>query len=124
MGLRKVLLAVVGCLSALALLACGGTDDEILRIALDIEDEGRYDELFAYFTETTGIAIEATYGLDPVKIFNTKDEPDIMKTSTVVIGSMKDMFLDLTPYLDADPDVDVSDYRDVLIDALTFDGKV
>ncbi|MFA5005891.1 MAG: extracellular solute-binding protein [Candidatus Izemoplasmatales bacterium] len=124
MIVKRIICLFVAFFASMALFACGGAEDDILRIALDIEDEGRYDELFTYFTETTGISVRATYGLDPVKIINTKDEPDIIKTSTVAIRSMKDIFVDLSPYLDADPDIDVSDYREVLIDALTFDGKV
>ncbi|HAQ56234.1 MAG TPA: hypothetical protein DCR44_02355 [Acholeplasmatales bacterium] len=121
---KKILFVLLALFLSFAAIACDRTDDAVLRIALDIEDEGRYDELFTYFTETTGIPVAATYGLDLNKIFNTKDEPDLIKTSTVVIGSMKDLYVDLAPYLEADPDADASDYVDVLIDALTFEGKI
>lgn len=95
-----------------------------LQIALDIEDEGRYDELFAYFTAETGIEIAATYGEDISKLIGTDKEPDIIKTSTVVVGSMLPTLLDLTDLIEADPDVDPDDYIDVLMDALTIDDKI
>jgi ABC-type glycerol-3-phosphate transport system substrate-binding protein len=122
--MKRILLLLLAVLAASFLLACNNASDGILRIALDIEDEGRYDELFAYFTETTGIPIQATYGQDLSKIIDTDDEPDIIKTSTVAIQSMTDIFIDLTPYLDADPDIDPSDYVEVLMDALTIDGVI
>ncbi len=96
----------------------------LLKIALDVEDEGRYDELFASFLEETGIEIRATYGQDVGKLIGTKDEPDIIKTSTVVVTSMKPSLLDLTPLIEADADVDTSIYLDEIINALTIDGKI
>jgi ABC-type glycerol-3-phosphate transport system substrate-binding protein len=103
--------------------ACVKTSNT-LQIALDIEDEGRYDELFAYFTAETGIEIRATYGEDISKLIGTDKEPDIIKTSTVVVGSMLPTLLDLTDLIEADPDVDPGQYIDVLIEALTIDGKI
>ncbi len=104
------------------LSSCGPVSDQDLNIALDIEDEGRYDELFALFQEETGIEIHATYGQDVSKLIGTKDEPDIIKTSTVVVTSMKPSLLNLNDLIEADADLDVSDYYDNLIEALTIDG--
>src|SRR5690554_2161507 len=94
---KKVLLVFFMMLSVL-FSACTNRYDGI-KIALDIEDKDRYTELFDYFTAETGIEITATYGEDIGKLVGTKDEPDIIKTSTVVILSMKDSLLDLTPYM-------------------------
>ncbi len=103
--------------------ACNRVDDT-LRIALDKEDQDRYDQLFAYFTAETGIEINATYGEDIGKLVGTNDEPDIIKTSTVAVLAMKDSLLDLTPYIEADAELDTSIYIDAIIDALTIDGKI
>lgn len=115
--------AVLSLFASFFLLGCQRTSNG-LKIALDIEDEGRYDELFAYFTEKTGIAISATYGEDLSKLIGTADEPDIIKTSTVAVGSMMDSLLDLTAYIEADGEVDVSNYIPSLMSALTIGGKV
>ncbi len=109
-------------LSAL-LISCEEPDTG-LKIALDVEDEGRYDELFAYFTAQTGVAISATYGQDISKLVGTKDEPDIIKTSTVLVVSMQGTLLDLTDMIAADPDLDPDDYLDSLMDALTIEGRI
>lgn len=114
--------AVIALLALPLLSGCGQSD--ALKIALDIEDEGRYDELFAYFTAQTGIEIEATYGQDISKLIGTRDEPDIVKTSTVSIISMKDILLDLTPLMESDGTVHAEDYLDSLMDALTIDGEI
>jgi ABC-type glycerol-3-phosphate transport system substrate-binding protein len=105
------------------LLACSQTTTE-LKIALDIEDEGRYNELFTYFTETTGYEISATYGEDVSKLIGTSDEPDIIKTSTTVILSMKDSLLDLTDLIEEDSEVATDNYLDSIMEALTIEGKV
>lgn len=117
------LLFVLALFSGFFLLGCQKTATG-LKIALDIEDEGRYDELFAYFTAQTGISISATYGQDIGKLVGTADEPDIIKTSTVAVQAMKDSLLDLTPYIEADGEVDVADYIPSLMSALTIEGKV
>ena len=117
------LLCAAICGLALTLVGCGQADTG-LKIALDVEDEGRYDELFAYFTAETGIEISATYGQDISKLVGTKDEPDIIKTSTVLVVSMKGTLLDLSEMIAADPDLDPDDYLDSLMDALTIEGKI
>lgn len=114
--------AIIAFFAISLLSGCGGSS--ALKIALDIEDEGRYNELFAYFTEQTGIEIEATYGQDISKLIGTKDEPDIVKTSTVAIISMKDILIDLTPLMEEDGTVHAEDYLDSLMNALTIDGEI
>jgi len=122
---RRLLLVGLVSLIAVPLFAsCDPSGDKLLKIALDIEDEGRYDELFDIFTEETGIEISATYGQDIGKLIGTKDEPDIIKTSTVVVTSMKPSLLDLTSLIAADSQMNTDDYIDSLMDALTIDGKV
>ncbi len=106
-----------------ALSGCGGSSN-ILQIALDIEDEGRYDELFAYFTAETGYEIKATYGQDIGKLIGTKNEPDIIKTSTVLVSSMKESLRDLTSLIDESANVSTDKYIDSLINALTIDNRV
>ncbi|MFA6781483.1 MAG: extracellular solute-binding protein [Bacilli bacterium] len=113
-------------LSIFALSALSGCNpaSNVLQIALDVEDEGRYDELFTYFTEQTGYEIKATYGQDIGKLIGTKNEPDIIKTSTVLVSSMKNSLRDLTPLM-ADSEIVSSDkYIDSLIDVLTIDDHV
>jgi len=110
-------------LLAASLAGCG-TDPNVLQIALDDEDEGRYDELFAYFTEQTGYEIVATYGQDIGKLIGTKSEPDIIKTSTVLVTSMKDILRDLAPLIAESAIVDTTNYIDSLMNALTIEGKV
>jgi len=107
-----------------AIVSCTSSGADLIKIALDIEDEGRYDELFALFQEETGIEVRATYGQDISKLIGTKDEPDIIKTSTVVITSMKPSLLDMTTLIQEDEDIDTDDYLDSIIDALTIDGKI
>lgn len=97
---------------------------DTLQIALDIEDEGRYDELFAYFSEKTGYQIKATYGQDIGKLIGTKNEPDIIKTSTVVVESMKETLLDLNSFIEKSTVVKTTNYVSSLMDALTIDNKV
>ncbi|MDP2425821.1 MAG: extracellular solute-binding protein [bacterium] len=111
-------------LMIVGLAACKTTSGDVLKIALDIEDEGRYDTLFQRFFDETGIRIEATFGIDPSKCIGTSCEPDIMKTSTVVIDSMQGTLLDLTDFIAQDDDVDPSHYVDALMEALTIDGKI
>ena len=109
-----------------ALTAC--TEEETsaneLFVALDIEDEGRYDELFDYYYEQTGVKINATYGQDVSKLIGTKREPDIIKTSTVLCLAMKSSLLDLSSLIAADSEVDTSNYIHSLMDALTIDGGI
>jgi len=107
-----------------AVVSCTSTSNNLIKIALDIEDEGRYDELFALFQEDTGIEVRATYGQDISKLIGTKDVPDIIKTSTVVITSMEPSLLDMTSLIEEDADIDADDYLDTIIDALTIDGKI
>ena len=95
-----------------------------IKIALDIEDDGRYDELFALYKAQTGITVKATYGQDVGKLIGTKDEPDIIKTSTVIIEVMRPSLLDLTSLITSDANFKLGDYLDPIIDALTFDNKV
>jgi multiple sugar transport system substrate-binding protein len=102
--------------------ACNGKKAG-LKIALDIEDENRYTELFEYFSEITGIEISATYGEDISKLIGTKNEPDIIKTSTVVVQSMKDSLLDLNEYIESS-DIDTDNYITSIIQALTIEDKV
>lgn len=109
---------------SLVLKACSGADDDVLRIALDIEDRDRYDELFDHYTEETGTEIRATYGEDINKLIGTRDEPDILKTSTVVVASMKDSLLDISPYVESDDTIDPDMYIESLMDALEIDGKI
>ncbi|MGI6735609.1 MAG: ABC transporter substrate-binding protein [Bacilli bacterium] len=97
--------------------------DEI-KIALDIEDDGRYDELFELYKEQTGITVKATYGQDVGKLIGTKDEPDIIKTSTVIIEAMRPSLTDLTTLINGDATLKLSDYLDPIIEALTIDEKV
>ncbi|MFA5421178.1 MAG: extracellular solute-binding protein [Bacilli bacterium] len=113
-------------LMALAISALSGcaNSSDVLQIALDIEDEGRYDELFAYFTAETGYKISATYGQDIGKLIGTKNEPDIIKTSTVLVSSMRSSLLDLTSLINKSDVVDTDKYIDSIISALTIDQKV
>jgi ABC-type glycerol-3-phosphate transport system substrate-binding protein len=122
---RKYLFSVAFLgVALLSLAGCSKSDSGVLKIALDIEDEGRYDGLFASFKEKTGVTVEATYGLDPSKLIGTSEEPDIFKTSTVSIISMKDNFVSLDELIAADPSFSLSDYLDPIIAALTVDGHV
>jgi len=121
--LRKILTIIISFVLVITLIACSEPVDG-LKIALDIEDQGRYDELFAYFTEETGIAIYATYGQDISKLISTPDEPDIIKTSTTVVQLMAELFLDLTDLIEADNDIDTSDYLDSVMEALTLEDKI
>lgn len=120
---KLFLLALVAVLLGFPLLACK-PETGALKIALDIEDEGRYDELFAYFEAKTGIAVEATYGQDLSKLIGTAHEPDIIKTSTVVVLSMQPSLYDLTEMIEADPDISPDLYLDPVIEALTIDGRI
>jgi ABC-type glycerol-3-phosphate transport system substrate-binding protein len=125
--MKRILSMVLGLmvvLQATFLIGCIPANSSELKIALDIEDTGRYDELFAYFTTETGITIKATYGEDISKLIGTANEPDIIKTSTVVIESMKPALRSLQTLIDADAEVDIANYIDVVIDALTIDGEV
>jgi len=125
--MRKILsfsFLVIMAFGAFMLVSCQKPATDVLKIALDIEDEGRYDELFQYFTTETGISVQATYGEDISKLIGTVNEPDIIKTSTVVIESMQDSLYDLTDMIASDPDVDPLLYIDSLIEALTIDGRI
>lgn len=113
---------LVGFLS-LVFVSCSNSTNE-LRIALDIEDQDRYDELFAYYQELTGISVIATYGEDVSKLIGTKNEPDIIKTSTVIVDSMKDSLIDLSSYLEKDEEISQDDYYESIINALTVDDKI
>ena len=109
------------------LTACqeeGAAAENELYVALDIEDEGRYDELFDYYYEQTGVKINATYGQDVSKLIGTKKEPDIIKTSTVLCLAMQSSLLDLNALIAADAEVNTANYIDSVIDSLTIDGKV
>ncbi|MGI6714144.1 MAG: extracellular solute-binding protein [Bacilli bacterium] len=109
----------------MTLTGCFGHDHlNEIKIALDIEDDGRYDDLFALYQNQTGIAVKATYGQDVGKLIGTKDEPDIIKTSTVIIEAMRPSLIDLTSLIRADNDFKLSDYLDPIVAALTLDGKV
>lgn len=119
---RIILFIVLGVSSSL-IMSCK-QNDGLIHIALDLEDEGRYDELFAGFHEKTGQTVIATYGIDPSKLIGTKDEPDILKTSTVVVRSMKESLLDLSPFISLDGEFGTDIYIDSIMDALTIDGKV
>ena len=110
-------------LVASLLVGCGPSSN-VLQIALDVEDEGRYDELFAYFTAQTGYEIKATYGQDIGKLIGTKNEPDIIKTSTVLVSSMKNSLRDLSSLIDDSDVVSADKYIDSLMDALTIDDKI
>jgi ABC-type glycerol-3-phosphate transport system substrate-binding protein len=121
--LNFLMLVIFHFLVIVAFVSCGQGSNS-LKIALDIEDEGRYDSLFADYLELTGVEVTATYGEDVSKLIGTKDEPDIIKTSTVIIDSMKDSLMDLTGFIDADDEISTDDYIDSLIEALTIDGKV
>ncbi|MDD3957661.1 MAG: extracellular solute-binding protein [Candidatus Izemoplasmatales bacterium] len=122
--MKKIVL-LIGMLGLfLGISGCQNNLSDTLRIALDIEDEGRYDDLFTLFYETTGITVSATYGQDISKLISTPYEPDIIKTSTVLIDAMYQIFLDMTPLIDEDPDISLDQYHDVLIDALMIDGKI
>ena len=122
--LSMVLILLIIGLFSFVLFGCGEQDTSNLKIALDIEDQGRYDELFSYFTAQTKIEISATYGEDISKLIGTADEPDIIKTSTTVIRSMKGTLLDLTDLINADEDINTDDYIDSIIEALTIDEKI
>lgn len=104
------------------LSSCEPTSD-VLQIALDIEDEGRYDELFEYFSKKTGYEIKATYGQDIGKLIGTKNEPDIIKTSTVLVNSMKETLLDLTSLINQSSVVKKTNYVTSLMDALVVENK-
>lgn len=109
------------------LTGCGcsrDADAEMLRIALDIEDRDRYDHLFQLFTTRTGIEVRATYGEDISKLIGTRDEPDLIKTSTVVIRSMKSSLYDLTERIQNTTDISAEDYLPSVMDALTIEGRV
>ncbi|MDD4153862.1 MAG: extracellular solute-binding protein [Bacilli bacterium] len=120
-NLKHLLMLAV--LASSSLLGCNNTSN-VLQIALDIEDEGRYDELFAYFTEQTGYQISATYGQDIGKLIGTRNEPDIIKTSTVLVSSMKDSLRDLNSLIAESTIVSSDKYIDSLMNALTIDNKV
>jgi ABC-type glycerol-3-phosphate transport system substrate-binding protein len=121
---RFASLAAVG-IAVLSLWGCSkSSDSDVLKIALDIEDEGRFDELFAAFEAATGVTVSATYGIDASKLIGTSEEPDIFKTSTVSVISMKDNYLALDDLIAADSTFQLSDYLDSIIDALTVDGHV
>lgn len=124
--LSIVLTVLMIALFGLSVFGCGETTQSVstLKIALDIEDQGRYDELFSYFTEQTGIEIQATYGEDIAKLINTVDEPDIIKTSTTVVQSMQNVLMDLTDLINQDNEISTDDYIDSIMEALTIDGKV
>ena len=98
--------------------------DGNLYVALDREDEGRYDELFEYYYEQTGVRITATYGQDVSKLIGTKQEPDVIKTSTVLALTMKKDLLDLKKLIEEDGEIKTTDYIDSVMDALTVDGKI
>ena len=115
-------LSVVFVFAAFSFAGCQNSAGA-LKIALDLEDEGRYDELFKYFTEKTGTKVSATYGQDISKLIGTANEPDIIKTSTVDILGMKESFLPLNNYIEKSG-MDTGDYIDSLIQALTIEGKV
>ena len=72
--LKIAALTIAVLLIAACLFACNPKTDE-LKIALDIEDEGRYDELFEYYTNFTGVKVSATYGQDVSKLIGTKEAP-------------------------------------------------
>lgn len=120
-GIKQLLLLSI--LSSSVMFGCGPSSN-ILQIALDIEDEGRYDELFAYFTAQTGYEISATYGQDIGKLIGTRNEPDIIKTSTVLVSSMKDSLRDLSSLIDDSDVVSTDKYRDSLMSALTIDNHI
>ncbi len=126
MKLRNLL--VIGIVAILTPLisSCmsSGATVTTIKIALDIEDEGRYDGLFTLFKEETGIEVKATYGQDVGKLIGTKDEPDIIKTSTVVISSMRPSLLDLSALIASDDSLETTQFIDTIIDALTIDGKL
>lgn len=118
---RLVIFIIFIALMTLSFIACS-KDTKDLKIALDIEDQDRYDELFDYYESTTGVTISATYGEDISKLIGTKNEPDIIKTSTVIVDSMKDSLVNLNTYLDKDETISKDEYIDSMIDALTIDG--
>lgn len=123
--MKKIILfclTIIICITCVCTVGCGQTSSAI-KVALDKEDEGRYDELFSYFTETTGIEVSATYGQDISKLIGTKDEPDIIKTSTVDLIGMKDSFIPLNNLINSNG-VDTSKYIDSIIQALTINGEV
>jgi ABC-type glycerol-3-phosphate transport system substrate-binding protein len=120
---KRILVLLLLLLAALPLSGCKNQTD-VLKIALDIEDEGRYQELFAEFEAIEGIAIEATYGQDISKLIGTEHEPDIIKTSTVVVLSMQPSLYDLTNLIETDPDISPDMYLDPIIEALTIDDKI
>ncbi len=122
--LITLFILVLFLLGGVAILSGCQKQTDVLKIALDIEDQDRYDELFAYFQEQTGIEIQATYGQDISKLVGTASEPDIIKTSTVVVLSMQDSLYDLTDLIAADQDVDPDNYIDSIMDALTIDGRI
>lgn len=118
-----IIITLVALTSLTVFASCFNNSDD-LKIALDEEDRDRYDELFEYYTSVTGKNIRATYGQDISKLIGTKDEPDIIKTSTVVVTSMKGILKDLTSYVEKDPDISPDMYIDSVMDALTIDGKI
>jgi ABC-type glycerol-3-phosphate transport system substrate-binding protein len=120
-GIKNFILLMT--FSASVLVGCNPSSN-VLQIALDIQDEGRYDELFAYFTEQTGYEISATYGQDIGKLIGTRNEPDIIKTSTVLVSSMKDSLKDLSSLIANSTSVRTDKYISSLMDALTIDGRV
>lgn len=120
-GIKQLLL--LGLLSSSMMMGCTPSSN-VLQIALDIEDEGRYDELFAYFTAETGYEIKATYGQDIGKLIGTRNEPDIIKTSTVLVSSMKDSLKNLNSLIEESTVVATDKYVDSLMSALTIDNKV
>ncbi len=125
MGLmRKVLQVLALFMLAFSFIACKNNRAASLQIALDIEDEGRYDELFAYFEAETGIKVKATYGQDISKLVGTAQEPDIIKTSTVLIEAMQASLYDLTEMIASDADVSPELYLDEIIEALMIDGRI
>ncbi|TVP93735.1 MAG: carbohydrate ABC transporter substrate-binding protein, partial [Acholeplasmatales bacterium] len=131
MKARRQLTVLMGCVLLLSfigvLIGCGCSRDDgvdVLRIALDIEDRNRYDDLFALFTAQTGIEVRATYGEDVAKLIGTRDEPDLLKTSTVVIRSMKSSLYDLTELIANEPALSPEDYIPSIMAALTIDGRI
>jgi len=123
MKIKHLLILLLSVFAMFTFAACTPKTD-VLKIALDIEDQGRYEELFAYFTAETGIEIAATYGEDISKLIGTVNEPDLIKTSTVVVESMKESLLDLSALVENDPEIDPANYLPVIMNALTIDNKI
>jgi ABC-type glycerol-3-phosphate transport system substrate-binding protein len=107
-------------------MGCKNNDQEqTLKIALDIEDQGRFDAFFATFESLNpDIKISATYGQDLSKLIGTKDEPDLFKTGDAYIESIKTALHPLNDFITNDSSFSTDIFIESIIESLTVDNKL